>query len=91
VASRAVELAARLQRLLQRHGIEASRHASSMLLLAGGRLLATLHVYHDECVARLYKPWLEANRGEAELLRSLLEENCGGLRVTVEEAPIAPG
>ncbi len=90
MASRAVELAARLQRLLQRSGIEASRHASSMLLLAHGRLLATLHVYHDECVARLYRPWLHENQREAATLEQLLRDNCGGRRVRLEEAPIPP-
>ncbi len=90
MTSRAVEAAARLQAMLQDAGIEASRHASSMILLSGGRLLATLHVYPDECIARIYTPWKRENIAALERMKTILEEGCPG-RVRVEEAPLHQG
>ena len=87
MASRAVELAARLQRLIQALGIEASRHASSMILLNEGRLLATLHVYPEGCRLRLYRPWLRENLDAARRLRELLDQACPGASL-VEETPL---
>ena len=78
MASRAVEAAARIQAALQNGGYEVSRHASSMIVLYRGRLLATLHVHPDKCRLNLYRPWLHANREAVPGLRRLVASLCPG-------------
>ncbi len=85
MASAAVRLAAELQRLLQRQGYEVSRHASSMIILARGRLAATLHVYPDICRLNLYRPWASLLAEDQEAIRRLLEKHCP--RLELGEAP----
>ncbi len=88
MTSRAVEKAAEIQRILQEAGYEVSRHASSMIILAKGKLAATLHVYPDECRLNLYKPWAGALRREQEEIARLVRERCA--RLEESEAPHTP-
>jgi len=85
VASVAVRLAAELQRLLQEAGYEVSRHASSMIILAGGRLAATLHVYPDLCRLNIYRPWARLLSGEQRRIVGIVGERCPALELL--EAP----
>ncbi|KSW12530.1 hypothetical protein CF15_07365 [Pyrodictium occultum] len=83
--SPSVGLAWRLQRLLDAEGFYVSRHASSMLVMSGGRIVATVHVHGDTCSIHLYRPWLGENREAAERLKILARRVCG--RVVEEEVP----
>jgi hypothetical protein len=76
LTSRAVELAAKIQQLLQLEGYEVSRHASSMIILYRGRLAATLHVYPEECRLNIYKPWSHLLAGQQQKLEELLARHC---------------
>lgn len=87
MTSKAVELAARIQAMLQANGFEVSRHASSMIILHSGRLAATLHVYPDECRLNIYTPWSNALHREQDALRRLLARHCPRLREA--QAPYA--
>ena len=87
MTSRAVELAARIQAVLQARGFEVSRHASSMIILHSGRLAATLHVYPEECRLNIYTPWSSVLHREQALLRSLLARHCPRLREA--QAPLS--
>ncbi|BES80954.1 hypothetical protein [Pyrodictium abyssi] len=82
----AVERASRLQAILQwEGGFCVSRHASSMLVMHSGRIVATLHVYEDECSLRIYRPWIRENREALEALRALVARLCS--RVLEEYVP----
>lgn len=81
MSSMAVEKASRLQAVLQREGgFYVSRHASSMLVMYSGRIVATLHVYRDECSLRVYRPWMSENGEALERLRALVARLCPRVR-----------
>ena len=75
--SQALQRALKLQWMLQRAGFYVSRHASSMLIMYQDRILATVHVYADECRINIYKPWLESNTSAIEKLRGIVRGSCG--------------
>ncbi len=88
MVSRAVERAAAIQRILQEAGYEVSRHASSMIILARGKLAATLHVYPDVCRLNTYRPWAGLLREEQEEIARLVRKHCA--RLEESEAPHTP-
>ncbi len=75
--SPAVEKAEKIQRLLQDMGLEVSRHASSMLVLAQGLVAASIHVYPDECTVNLYMLWGERLRSVQSKIVKIVQELCG--------------
>ena len=50
MSSPSVLLAIDIQRSLQEQGFYVSRHSSSMLVMYNDKLIATIHVYVDECI-----------------------------------------
>ncbi|HID41295.1 MAG TPA: hypothetical protein EYP33_03975 [Pyrodictium sp.] len=79
MTSRAVEKASKVQALLQSSGFYVSRHASSMLVMHFDRIVATLHVYDEECRLHVYRPWMSENREALEQLRTLLARLCSSV------------
>lgn len=88
MTSKAVEKAARIQAALQEAGYEVSRHASSMIILAHGRLAATLHVYPDLCRLNIYTPWAPQLSREQEEIARIIAQHCA--RLEKNTAPYTP-
>jgi len=78
---RGVELAAEVARRLAARGLYAARHSTSILVMSGGRMLASIHVYGRECIMRPYRPYADVNAEELRRLEGLLRSLCGGVRV----------
>ncbi len=75
-----VELAAEVARRLRGLGFYAARHSTSILVMAEGRVVGSIHVYGDECILRAYRPYLEANASYLDVLGEELEGLCGRVR-----------
>ncbi len=75
--SPAIERAEKIQRLLQDMGLEVSRHASSMLVLAQGLVAASIHVYPEDCVINLYTLWGERLHAVQSKIVKTVQELCG--------------
>ncbi|WP_317895673.1 hypothetical protein [Pyrofollis japonicus] len=76
MASPAVRVASRLQRDLQRRGFYVSRHASSMLVMKNRRVVATVHVYGDDCVLSVYEPWMKENLELIPIIKRVVGKHC---------------
>jgi hypothetical protein len=86
VTSLAVLLASRIQRDLQKRGFYVSRHASSMLVMGGDRVVATVHVYSDDCVLSVYEPWIAENADLVPVVKRVIEKHCR--RVVERKVPL---
>ena len=76
----AAEAATLLQRDLQRAGLYAAKHSTSLPVMKSDKLVATIHVYSDECILSLYKPWLSQVTDAARLVESIARRHCPSVR-----------
>ena len=82
MVSRAVEKAAEIQRALQEAGYEVSRHASSMIILADGKLVATLHVYPDVCRLNMYMLWKRELINKKKTIINIIIDKCKKIEIS---------
>ncbi|AEM38555.1 hypothetical protein Pyrfu_0686 [Pyrolobus fumarii 1A] len=75
-ALRGVELAGFITRLLGSNGFYAARHSTSILVMLGERVLASIHVYGGDCILRPYRPYMSLHREAIDALEKLLASVC---------------